>query len=122
MNNDDNVAFSNSEFELRVSDSSDFMGSTKKDGTAKCASTATSCRPKENNATAYYDKEKEFMLTPEEIVRRMSKLLFQKMKYRINHNVLIQEETNILSNDEIGNNKHTQQGFNRAKKIFAIVL
>ena len=52
----------------------------------------------------------------------MSKLLNQKIKSQINHSSLTSEETDFLKNDKISNNKHIQQVWNTAKKIFKIAL
>ena len=62
-------------------------------------------------------EEKTIDLTTKEITHRTSKLPCQKMKSRANLSSLDLEEICTLKDDGIGNNKHTQQVYNTAKKL-----
>ena len=48
-------------------------------------------------------------MQPEEVVHRLHRLPYQKMKSRINASFLSAEETDVLKDDRIDGSEHTQQ-------------
>ena len=60
---DDNIVYSNAEFDLNDGGLTDFMDSTEKDDTVNCTNTAILNHTKENNAAAHHAKENELHTT-----------------------------------------------------------
>ena len=104
---DDSIASSDNDFNLPIGGADDFMKVFNED-VAKDAGGAL-CHANDNGRNSI----------AKEVVLRLSKLPFHKVRSRSNGNSLTEEEREVMEEDNIGDSRRTQSARDAAKTHFS---